>query len=111
MLAALAVAATLASGCGPDYITQLPVICEQTARAPSTTTFPVSPDAEVSVYARWPNGWKPLALISRTSCVDTMRRDGVVARAYRCGDGLTVKVGRRSRTAPTKTHVQVAGSW
>lgn len=111
MLAALLVAATLASGCGPDYITQTPVICEQTVRVPFAATYPVA-DASVGVVGKFGRRWLALPLITEHFCSSTMQRRGLIAYVDRCADpsGVIVSVGRRNRQAPTVAHIEVAGA-
>lgn len=112
MLAALLAVATLASGCGPDFITQTPVICDQVVRAPFAAVYPVAPDAEVSIDAKVGRGWLGLPLVAERFCSDTLRRRGMIASVDRCaGTGIIVAIGRRSRDAPTIAHVQVAGDY
>ena len=96
--------------CHPDLQTQLPVICEQNATVPSFASYPVAPDGEVSLSAKFGRTRKALLPFAEWGCAEWRARGGLIALIFRCAQNISVAVLRLNRSAPNIVHVEVAGA-
>lgn len=110
MLATAFLAASLAFGCGPDLITQTPVLCDQVVRPPYRAVYPVRSNGQAGVAVRTRHSEKALTLVEGWGCEAWYRRLGIVALISRCGPQISVAVFRVKAKAPERVRIQVAGS-
>lgn len=95
------------SGCGPDLITQLPMLCERVVKLPSRALYPVrSEDADVSVSA----DRKALHPSGSWGCEEWLASRGIVALVSRCGPLIGVALFPTGPKAPERARVVVGGA-
>lgn len=109
----LGLVATVSIGgpkCAPDLITQAPLVCLETVSLPYRGKLPVRSDAEVTIAARYPDGWRALRRTGSSGCYDRLRSRGLRAVVDRCLWGLRVVIHRRDLAAPRRARIEALGS-
>jgi hypothetical protein len=108
VLAGLLISLAL-TGCAPDTITQLPLICERQVQVPYRATFPASSDGAAWITARFGRSEKQLRHIADWGCDSWYARGGLVGLISRCTGAIGVAVFATRPEAPRRVRIFVAG--
>lgn len=94
--------------CGPDYITQAPIVCVAKARPPWSAAFPVAPDAEVEITAQFGATQKALRPLRSGAGWEVLGREELRAKVTRAG---RIRVTLRTKTTERpRARIQVQGN-